>query len=378
MDLGDFEQAMILADMGKLCRSASRDIGLAMAKRHAERALSESRWLCISDACVDNRGRASIAWGAFSPDGELAAFGSEQIALPDDRSNTLAEALAALRSARAAIDAGAQSAICLSDCRPAIGWLAGKTGTRFDLARQWSQATGGRFELQWAPRDAMGPANDASRAALGLRSEKAKPRRWERYLDDLGVDLANIPTRFARGSSLPRSARDTWTAIADAQIASDGISAGFCCALYNAQGALERQISLRSSIRKGANLADVQAKACEWAAREAARMGAPHALCFTPNPEVARRYDYTSWGRKILDEFVSRLSAQTGSASFRIQHDPSADLGLFKAAAERAAERDASDHLQKCKDMSAFESLFQNWMQRERAAPPRHPNRAFP
>lgn len=183
-----------MVDFSKASRSKSRSIVERSARDAVRQAMSCGRWVAAADACIDKDGRTSIAWGVFDPQGRLAASGSEIISLTEARSTTQAEAFGALRSLAEADLLGAPSALCLCDCAPAVQRLQAADAAD-ELSSRFEAISKGRFEVKWVGRDALGPANDMARKALGLRPEKAAQRHWGPWFEKMSA--ASEPARLA-------------------------------------------------------------------------------------------------------------------------------------------------------------------------------------
>jgi hypothetical protein len=165
-----------------------RDIEMARVRGAMSQAFERGEWIGMSDACVGPDGHAAIAWGIFAPTGRLATCGAEQLPRVG-MASTDAEAAAALACAAELRRMGAHRALCLCDCLPAIDSLAGVAPPKAPgLDRKfWLGLAQGDYALEWAPRQALGPANDAARKALGLAPELKKRRAWGVWLAELGV-----------------------------------------------------------------------------------------------------------------------------------------------------------------------------------------------
>lgn len=164
-------------------RSGARE----QARRRVREAFEAGLWVAATDACVGPDGRSGIAWGVWSPAGSLATCGSR--VLEGEWSSVDAEAQAALAAAAELSRMGANAALCLCDCLPAIEILAGQEAPilprRAQAQAQWSLISAGRYKMEWAPREALGPANDAARKAVGLERELKERRPWSLWLASL-------------------------------------------------------------------------------------------------------------------------------------------------------------------------------------------------
>lgn len=164
----------------------------SMVRQAIRDALAAGSWLGISDACIGPTGAASVAWAAFDPTGALRDEGSCVIELTEARSSTDAEAQGATLAALALSRLGAPKAMILCDCQPAVDRLMGKMGEQALGRQDYSAVSQGRYGVSWAARDMMGPANDAARARLGLKSEGAQARQWGPWMQAaLGVSDAS-------------------------------------------------------------------------------------------------------------------------------------------------------------------------------------------
>jgi hypothetical protein len=177
------------AGMAALTKSQVKKAAMRSARSVVSGAFAAGKWVAASDACVDGKGRAAVAWAIFDPTGALAGEGFERVELSETRSSTQAEAYGALAAAQALARLDAPSAVCLCDCAPAIERLAGRCPGPDDTPERWAALSGGRFELAWVTREALGPANDQARKALDLPPEKSKTRPWGEYLEALGAAL---------------------------------------------------------------------------------------------------------------------------------------------------------------------------------------------
>lgn len=153
-------------------------------------ALAAGSWIALTDACVAADGRASIAWGVFSPSGLLATCGAR--VLPGlGRSSTDAECLACSEAGNelARMSAGRSSSFC--DCLPATQVLLGaapaKTPAALEALAAWEACSPSSTHrsLAWVPRDLAGPANDAARKILGLPPQQRLKRPWSGWLENL-------------------------------------------------------------------------------------------------------------------------------------------------------------------------------------------------
>lgn len=177
------------AGMAALTRSQAKKAAMRKARAVVSGAFAEGKWVAASDACVDGKGRAAVAWAIFDPTGALAGEGFERVELTESRSSTQAEAYGAIAAAQALARLDAPSAVCLCDCAPAIERLSGRSPGPDDTHERWSVLSAGRFDLAWVTREALGPANDQARKALDLPPEKSKNRPWGEYLEALGAAL---------------------------------------------------------------------------------------------------------------------------------------------------------------------------------------------
>jgi hypothetical protein len=175
--------------MAALTKSQAKKAAMRKARHLVSAAFAEGKWVAASDACVDGRGRAAVAWAVFDPTGALAGEGFERVELTEARSSTQAEAYGAIAAAAALARLGAQRAVCLCDCAPAIERLSGRCPGPDDTPARWAALSSGRFDLAWVTREALGPANDQARKALDLPPEKSKARPWGEYLEALGSAL---------------------------------------------------------------------------------------------------------------------------------------------------------------------------------------------
>jgi hypothetical protein len=165
--------------MGPKARGRSMESQHRSVVREAMReAMAQGGWIGVSDACIDAKGRASVAWAVFDPQGVLAASGAEGVELSESRSTADAESQGALMAACSLHRLGAPKALLLCDCEPAIERLSGRAGAHALGRAEFARISEGRYDMRWAPRSMMGPANDASRAVLGLRPEGAMARGW--------------------------------------------------------------------------------------------------------------------------------------------------------------------------------------------------------
>lgn len=152
------------------------------ARAAIREAMGQGRWLGVSDACIDVAGRASVAWAVFDPSGALAASGAARVELSEERSTSDAEGQGMLMAALALRGLGAPSALMLCDCRSAIERMSGARGPGALGRADFEALSRGRYEIRWAPRSMMGPANDACRAELGLRPEGELARGWAPWM----------------------------------------------------------------------------------------------------------------------------------------------------------------------------------------------------
>lgn len=185
---------------GDLPNQSDLAMGLALSFRKAQLkktridvciAMEQGRFIAISDACIAS-GQAAVAWGIWAPTGQWLSGGALAVELTERGSSSQAESMGAIVCAGAMRDLDIPKALILCDCAPAIDRLLGSTPSADDAHAAWKKASAGMdWQLKWAPREWMGPANDAARHALGLRPEKSSRR--------LGSDWSIAHGREARG-----------------------------------------------------------------------------------------------------------------------------------------------------------------------------------
>lgn len=151
-------------------------------------AIHSGLWIAVSDACVASDGRASIAWGVFSPSGVLATCGARSLDL--GASSTDAEALACSFAAAELSRMRAGPSLSISDCLPAVQMLGREATASSPLAKEalagWeASATCSERSVIWVPRALAAPANDAARKLLGLLPETRGRRPWSGWLQAL-------------------------------------------------------------------------------------------------------------------------------------------------------------------------------------------------
>ena len=270
-----------LSAMGEMAQGQARKLKARQAEKAAREAFEGGRWVAATDASIAG-GRASIAWGIFNPKGELAAHGAQALEGSGWNSIAVAEFEAILRAARELDELGAGGALCLSDSLYSVrgAHLGGSKQAR------WESVSRGRFDLGWVPREALGPANDAARAALGLRPEKGSDRPWSGWLESLSRGGAAQPASNSCWEALSQQARQAveqalrarqWIALADARV--EGNVAKMGVALFDPQGELKGMFAQSKKL----SLKNDQATASRWAVEMAAKKLASRgpALCLS-------------------------------------------------------------------------------------------------
>lgn len=159
-------------------------------------AMEQGRFIAISDACVA-LGKSAVAWGIWTPTGSWLSGVALVIDLTEKGSSAQAESMGAIVCARAMSDLNITKALVLCDCSPAIDRLLGSSPSPDDAHGAWEQAQSGMdWQLKWAPREWMGPANDAARHALGLRPEKAVRRLGSDWSIAHGRPVRSVKVKF--------------------------------------------------------------------------------------------------------------------------------------------------------------------------------------
>lgn len=332
-----------LAAMSSVARILAKEHTLREAKRLVAAAFEEGHWVAASDASVDLLGRAAIAWAVFGPDRRLAASGESIVTTDFHSSTTTVEAIAAMRACEELSRLGAPSALCVCDCVPAIQKLTGRGRGREQglsaAAASWAEASKGRYQLGWVPREALGPANDAARALLSLRAEKGVERPWSAWVAQMSAPSDRIAAAHepmpcawsalsAGAQDAMRVARDEqwWVAVADASLSSDGRHVGIGLAIFNGAGILVEQASRLCRVETPFDIEDGLRQASLVAAKRLAHWKAPSGLCISGAPsfeaEPARRGKLDRWfgsAGRYVHEHAQRAAMGIAPAMARSQ-----------------------------------------------------------
>lgn len=237
-----------LPKMTALSHGEARRIMTRETGAKVERAFAEGRWVSATDASMNmDAKKAAIAWAIFNPAGELVASGAERMRDDSLFSTGDAEAAAAMRACAELDRLGAPSALCITDSASSIQGFTGIGVNGPSWKQAWDQVAQGRYELSWAPREALGPANDAARAAMEMEPEKMLDRLWSTWVSDIkaeglagvggprsdeicGIDALGETSRKKLAAALKRGSA---LAVMDTAFSEDGMEVGIGAALFS-------------------------------------------------------------------------------------------------------------------------------------------------
>ena len=240
-----------LPKMTALSHGEARRIMTRETGAKVERAFAEGRWVAATDASMNiDAKKAAIAWAIFNPAGELVASGAERMGDGSPFSTSDAEAAAAMRACAELDRLCAPSALCITDSASSIQGFTGIGVNGPSWQQAWDQVAQGRYELSWAPREALGPANDAARAAMEMEPEKMLDRLWSTWVSDIkkeglagvggprsdeicGIDALGETARKKLVAALGRGSA---LAVMDTAFSEDGMEVGIGAALFKMRG----------------------------------------------------------------------------------------------------------------------------------------------